>query len=115
MLSSIEQGNASLPAESAQKITFDLSGLSAAGLIGPETGRRSISYEFCIPATAAHLTEVTTIDPSVQHFSGSRGRIGCTRDQYLCIGDTNQPNWHEILLTLASLDYIERIDQFFGE
>lgn len=102
-------------AEPTQKISFDLSGLSAEGLTGPETGQRSIGYEFCIPATADHLAEVTAIDPSVQYFPGSPGRIGCTPDQYLCIGNTHQSNWYEILLSLAGLDYVERIDQFFGE
>lgn len=101
--------------KSIEKITFDLNRLSADGLTGPETGKRSVSYEFCIPATEVHLAAVQAIDPSVQYFPTARGRIGCGNDQYLCIGHTHQPGWREILLKIADLTYVERIDQFFGE
>lgn len=97
------------------KITFDLAQISPDGLIGSEGSLRSLSYEFCIPATATHLAEVEAIDPSVQHFQHSRGRIGCTIEQYLCIGNTHQTGWREALMQLAQLDYIERIDEFLGE
>jgi hypothetical protein len=94
------------------KITFDISTLSEAGLLPSDT---TIEYEFCIPATPAHLAEIKTIDPSVQYFPHSPGRIGCRRDQYLCISSTHQPNWQETLFEIASLDYIQRIDRFWGE
>lgn len=98
-----------------EKIRFALSSLSTDGLTGAATGRRSISYEFCIPATETHLAEVQSLDPSVHHFLRSRGRVGCDRHQALCIGNTHQPHWQEILLKIASLEYVERIDQFWGE
>lgn len=97
-----------------QKITFDLSQISPDGLIGPPDGLRSLSYEFCIPATEKHLSEVRSINPSIQ-VSRSRGRIGCTKAQYLCIGETHTPQWREVLMAIAKLDYVQRIDQFFGE
>lgn len=97
-----------------QKINFDLSQISSAGLIGPPNGLRSLSYEFCIPATDKYLNEVRSISPDIQ-ISKSRGRIGCTKDQYLCIGETHAPQWREILMAIAKLDYVQRIDQFFGE
>lgn len=97
-----------------QKINFDLSQISPAGLIGPPDGLRSLSYEFCIPATEKHLNEVRSINPAIQ-ISRSRGRIGCTKDQYLCIGETHTPQWREVLMAIAKLDYVQRIDQFFGE
>lgn len=97
-----------------QKVTFDLTPISAAGLIGSNDSLRSVSYEFCIPATEMHLMEVRTIDSTVQ-FSRSPGRIRCTSSQYLGIGTTYQPNWRSVLTKLAELDYIQRIDQFGGE
>lgn len=98
-----------------QKITFDFSTLSEDGLTTPPSGVQSISYEFCIPATASHWAEVQTVDPTAQRFLHSKGRIGCRGDQYLCIGNTHQPQWRTVLLSLARLDYIERIDRFWGE
>lgn len=103
------------PPDTPGKITFDLSQISTDGLIGEAGSIRSLSYEFCIPATDRHLADVQAIDPTIQHFAHSRGRIGCTRGQYLCIGNTHQPNWHEKLLAIADLGYVDRIDQVVWE
>ncbi len=108
------QARSASPNQALNKITFDLSSVSADGLIGPVDGLRSLSYEFCIPAKAEFLQQVKAIDPSVQ-ISRSPGRIGCTKSQYLVIGDTHQPQWREVLLAIAHLDYVQKIDQFFGE
>ena len=109
---SITQTNASNSV--LQKINFDLSQISSEGLIGPLNGLRALSYEFCIPATEKHLNEVRSINPDIQ-ISKSPGRLGCTKDQYLCIGETHTPQWRLILTAIAKLDYVQRIDQFFGE
>lgn len=101
--------NANLP-----KITFDLKGISPEGLVGQKAGLRSQSYEFCIPDQAPKIAEVKAIDPSLRLYR-SRGRMGCRTDQWLAIGETHQPRWQQILLNLAQLDYIERIDPFWGE
>ncbi|QYO62858.1 hypothetical protein [Leptolyngbya sp. 7M] len=108
-------GRAESFSHSVEKITFNLAVISPAGLIGEGTNLQSVSYEFCIPATETHRTEVQAIDPSVQYFPHSRGRIDCSDDQILCIGHTHQARWREILQQLASLDYVERIDRFWGE
>lgn len=97
-----------------QKINFDISQISPDGLIGSPNGLRSLSYEFCIPATEKHLNEVRLINPDIQ-VSRSPGRIGCAKNQYLCIGETHHSQWREILMAIAKLDYVQRIDQFFGE
>ena len=96
------------------KITFDLSAISPEGLIGNQQSLRSVCYEFCIPAQPDTRKEVKAIDQTVQ-FSRSRGRIGCQNHQYLCIGETHQPEWKTVLLKLAELDYVKRIDRFCGE
>lgn len=98
-----------------KKITFDISEISPEGLIGESNSLSSVSYEFCIPANDEYLTEIQTINPEINYYSQSRGRIGCNRNQYLCIGDTHNPRWKEILISIASLDYVERIDRFYGE
>jgi len=97
-----------------KKIRFDLSRISNDGLIGEKDNLRSISYEFCIPATEQALTQIQAIDSTLKH-SRSPGRIRCKSDQYLVIGDTHKSNWREILTNLANLDDVQRIDEFVGE
>ncbi len=96
------------------KITFDISLISPDGLIGNKDNLRSLSYEFCIPKNPQFIAEIKQIDPEIT-FSQSQGRIGCNKNQYLAIGDTHKSNWLEILKAIANLDYVEKIDQFFGE
>jgi hypothetical protein len=97
------------------KIRFDLSVLDDNGLYGPPNGLRALHYEFCIPATEAHAEQVSAINPSLEIMRGSRGRIGCTEEQYLCVGSTHQPGFRDVLARLAELPYIERIEQSFAE
>jgi hypothetical protein len=97
------------------KVTFDIEQLNDAGLIGPPTGLRSVMFEFCIPADSGSVAQVRSIDPSVKMYSTSPGRIGCSDDQMLCIGETYQPGWRTVLEELSALDVIERIDQSFAE
>ena len=97
------------------KITFDLTQIDATGLTGPANGRVAISYEFCIPATQAAQDEVRQLDTTVEFQRGARGRIGCTKQQILCIGSTQQQGWRAVLQKLAGLDYIARIDRSYAE
>lgn len=101
--------------DSLAKINFDISRLSSEGLIGSSDGLRSLSYEFCIPKNESYLTEVKIIAPTLAYYSNTPGRIGCNLNQYLCIVSTHNPNWKKILFSIASLPYVERIDEFFAE
>jgi hypothetical protein len=105
------------PVEEAvsRKIRLDLASLNQDGLYGPPDGLRALSYEFCIPARQELAAEVRGIDPTIQVFPNSRGRIGCSNDQYLCIGSTHQPGFRVVLARLAKLDYVARIDPSFAE
>jgi len=94
------------------KIRFDLSKINEDGLQGPPDGLRSVSYEFCIPE--ARKAEVSRIDPTVE-FSRSPGRIGCGEGELLCIGQTHQENYREVLARLAALDYVREIREAFFE
>jgi hypothetical protein len=93
------------------KITFDLHQLDEAGLYGPPGGQRSLDYEFCLPQGEAYTQAVMAIDPSLNFYPGNRGRVGCTDQQILAIGNTHQPHAQLILMELAQLDYIDRIDR----
>lgn len=96
-------------------IRFDLSRLGDNGLYGPPDGLRSLDYEFCIPSGEPYAGEVRAIDPSARFHAGSPGRIGCTGEQSLVLGNTHQPGFREILQKLAALPYVTRIDQAFFE
>jgi len=91
------------------KIAIDLSTLDDRGLRGPPNGLRSVSYEFCIPAGERYAKEVQGIDPTLELMRGSRGRIGCARSQVLCVGNTGQKAYRQVLDRLAELDYVSRI------
>jgi hypothetical protein len=91
------------------KIHFDLSEFNDDGLYGPPDALRAAMYEFCIPARADLAAEVASIDPTVQIYASSPGRIGCGSNEYLCIGSTGQPGFREVLANLAQLQYVSRI------
>jgi hypothetical protein len=97
------------PGGLSTKIHFDLSEFNDVGLYGPPDGLRAAMYEFCIPARADLAAEVASIDPTVQVYASSPGRIACSSDEYLCIGSTGQPGFREVLANLAQLDYVSRI------
>ena len=97
------------------KIKFRIDDIRSDGLRGPPDGLTSVMYEFCVPANEQVYQEVRRIDPSVQIHSGSSGRIGCSKAQALCIGNTHQPRWCEVLKGLSSLRYISEIRECFFE
>jgi hypothetical protein len=103
------------PSDISPKINFDTSAINSDGLQGPPGGQVSVSYELCIPGTPKPIAEVQSIDPTAQCTLGSRGRIGCTPTQALCIGNTHQANWVKVLNDLAALPYIVRIDRSYFE
>ena len=47
---------------------------------------------FCTPARADLAGEVASVDPTVQIYASSPGRIGCSSDEHLCIGSTATGN-----------------------
>ncbi|MFN0174129.1 MAG: hypothetical protein ACKVU0_05730 [Saprospiraceae bacterium] len=97
-----------------KKIKLDFKQLDAEGLVGPTKGKVAMNYEFCIPAEERYWRKVQKIDASVQKNSG-KGRIGCKDTQWLVIGSTHQKNYQRVLFQLASLPFVERIEQTFWE
>ncbi|WP_216644631.1 hypothetical protein [Candidatus Thiodictyon syntrophicum] len=96
-------------------IAFDLDRLNASGLQGPPGGQRALDYEFCIPRGQGSRDQVAAIDPSARFYPGSRGRSGCGPDQVLVLGNTHQPGYRAILLTLAALPFVTRIAEALFE
>ncbi len=99
----------------SSKIDIDLENVNPEGLRGPPDGLRAVHYEFCIPAGKANVEEVRSIDPTAQFMQGSRGRIGCARDQILVVGSTHQRSYRQVLERLAALGYVDRIAENFFE
>lgn len=91
------------------KIHFDLVAINEAGFVGPKDRQHSIDYEFCIPKGDSYTRQVMLADPSVRFYPGSRGRIGCSKSQILCVGSTGSPNWRGRLSQLETLPYIREI------
>jgi hypothetical protein len=91
------------------KIKFDTTAIHEDGLRGPADGLVAVSYEFCIPAEEECYQQVRAIDSTIQIMQGSRGRIGCGNDQALCIGQTHQPSFRQVLQKLAALEYVSEI------
>jgi hypothetical protein len=101
--------------EALEKIAFDLSQFNADGLRGPPDGLRALHYEFCIPADQQVADEVMAIDSTVQVFVEEKGRIRCSGEEFLCLGNTHQKNFEEVLLSLAALPYVRTIEETFFE
>jgi len=110
-----EGGTVIMAAAQPAHIHFDLSTLNEDGLLGPPGGLRALSYEFCIPAEERTISEVKSIDQTVEIYRDSPGRIGCTEDQSLVIGNTHQPGFRKVLQQLSELPYVTRVDQAFFE
>ncbi|MGB5734612.1 MAG: hypothetical protein WBM40_09235 [Thiohalocapsa sp.] len=108
-------GQAEPPAASQAVIGFDLTLLDDDGLIGPDNGKRSVDYEYCIPDDDDAKAEVAAIDPTSRLLTGSRGRIGCMPGQSLVMGNTHQADFRAVLHHLAELEYVQRIEQAFFE
>jgi len=108
-------GQGSADADSWQKVTFDMTRLDKDGLFGPPNGKRALSYEFCILNTEEYKAEVKGIDPTVQFMPGSSGRIGCDRNECLCIGSTHQKDFRRVLKNLGNLEYVKLINECFFE
>ena len=97
---------------SNDKIQFAIEAIDENGL---RNGEVAVDYEFCIPASDAILQQVLKIDPGVRAMKSSKGRIGCSEQQWLCINSTHGKGWKKKLYAIAALDSVERIQETFYE
>ncbi len=100
---------------SGARILFDVAALDGEGLRGPEGGKTSVDYEFCIPDTPEHRRTVRSLDGSIRFLPGSPGRSGCGPGQVLCIGNTRQPDARAVLERLVELPWISDIRECHWE
>ena len=98
-----------------KKIRLNFRQIDSDGLTGPSGGKVAVNYEFCLPAEETYWKKVRKIDPTAQKHTGSAGRSGCGTGQWLVIGSTHQPEYLRVLYELASLPYVERIEQTYWE
>ncbi len=97
------------------KIEFDLNQFDEDGLYGPDDGKRLLNYEFCIPGTIDAVQAVLDIDPTAIIYEDSKGRVNCSENQYLAMGDTFQKAFRTTLQQLANLDFVTRIVEVYFE
>lgn len=103
------------PSHDITKIRFSLDPIRSDGLRGPSDGLTSVAYEFCVPTNETIYEEIRRVDPSVKFYKSSPGRIGCSKQETLCIGETHQSGWKKKLLTLSALPYIDEIRECYFE
>ena len=101
--------------EALKKISFDLNSLNEDGLYGEPAGLVSLDYKFCIPMNDDYKNEVAKIDTTINFHNGTGMKDGCSKDEFLCIGNTHQKDFKQVLINLASLEYVEKIEQMFWE
>ena len=101
--------------DNMEKVRFDINKLDAQGMYGQPDGLRALSYEFCIPDNIDYVSQVMAIDPTLVVYKQSPGRIGCTENEYLCIGHTATDSYLEILQNLTKLGYVKEIHEAFFE
>lgn len=94
------------------KINFDYSNIDDRGF---RNGIAPVDYEFCIPAKDMDLKKVKQIEPDVKVMKSSRGRVGCTDEQWLCIVNTWDDAWKKKLEQIATLPFVQRIEETFYE
>ncbi len=107
-------GQKRVDAINRQKIVLDLNQMDDDGLFGPENGKVSKHYEFCIPAEEKYWKVVHQIDPTSGKMP-SKGRIGCSDGTWLILGNTHQKGAREVLYQLASQPFIDRIEETVWE
>lgn len=98
-----------------KKINLNFKNIDPDGLTGPSGGKVAVNYEFCLPPGENYWKKVQQIDKTAQKHTSSGGRIGCSKNHWLIVGSTHQPNYLRVLYELASLPYIEKIQETHWE
>jgi hypothetical protein len=101
--------------EGGAKITLNLNEFNSDGMRERGGEFSSTNYEFCIPATDEAMAEVMAIDPTSGIYKKSKGRSGCSDNEWLVIGSSRQKSFKNVILKLASLDYVRKISETFWE
>jgi len=95
------------------KTNFDISKLDKNGLI--KNRGVSLAYEFCIPNNESALADIKRIDETISIYISSVGRIGCSKTEVLCIGQTYNTDYKKTLIAISKLSYVEKINESLFE
>jgi len=99
--------------QAESKMNFEFSKLDKNGLI--KKRGISLAYEFCIPNNETYLNKIKEIDESISIYKSGSGRIGCSNNEILCIGETHNKDYKRILTQIAELEYVKSINESFFE
>ena len=99
--------------QAESKMNFEFSKLDKNGLIKKRGS--SLAYEFCIPNNETYLDKIKEIDESISIYKSGSGRIGCSNNEILCIGETHNKDYKRILTQTAELEYVKSINESFFE
>ena len=97
------------------KIGFDINALDKEGLVGEPGEKVAIDYEFCIPAETRYMNEILKIDSSIRVQKKAKGRIACSKTEWLCLGNTHQEYSRRKIQLIAELSFIKRIERSYFE
>lgn len=96
-----------------KKMNFEFSQLDKNGL---KKGKgTSLAFEFCVPNEEAKINQIKAIDETIKIYHSSKGRIGCEKNEVLCIGETAEKDYKKILIELTKLPYVKSINESFFE
>jgi hypothetical protein len=99
--------------QAESKMNFEFSKLYKNGLI--KKRGTSLAYEFCIPNNETYIDKIKEIDESISIYKSGSGRIGCSNNEILCIGETHNKDYKRILTQIAELEYVKSINESFFE
>ena len=101
-----------IPPEILQKIGFDLTQFDDEGLLNTNEGKRSIIYEYCIPRAQQAVSMLSTIDFSIEVKTDTSGsKVSCNSDEALALGSSHQDSFKAIVVKIASLPFVRKIEQ----
>ena len=100
-----------IPPEILQKIGFDLNNFDNEGMLTTGTGKRAIIYEYCIPRARQAVSVISTIDFSAEVKTDTPGKVNCSAQEVLVQGNSHQDNFKALIVQLARLPFVKRIEQ----
>ncbi|MCI5054785.1 MAG: hypothetical protein MRY83_01685 [Flavobacteriales bacterium] len=92
-----------------EKVKFPLKDLDKNGLIGPEDGKVSIDYVFCIPSEKQYQDQVSQISADIK-IDPNNSFFCKKKNQIACFGNTGNRTFKKTLRKLNNLDFVETIE-----
>lgn len=96
-----------IPPEVIAKIGFDLNQFNQEGLL---SSGQSIVYEYCIPRAQQALSVITTIDFTAE-VKDKGVKVNCGEREARIIGSSHQDGFKAIMVQIASLPFVRKIEQ----